>query len=75
MAFVATLAAKYGIHTESYNTWALSQINYLLGDNRLNISYEIGFGNNFPKRPHHRGRYFKVTKLTYIFVKIIFAIM
>ncbi|XP_060595558.1 endoglucanase A-like [Ruditapes philippinarum] len=55
VAFVATLAAKYGIQSETFKKWALSQINYFLGDNKLNISYEIGFGNNFPKRPHHRG--------------------
>lgn len=30
-------------------------MNYILGDNNKHMSYEIGFGNNFPKKPHHRG--------------------
>ncbi|XP_045162577.2 endoglucanase A-like [Mercenaria mercenaria] len=55
VAFVATMAAKYGIQPDAYNKWAMSQINYLLGDNKLHISYEIGYGSNYPKRPHHRG--------------------
>ncbi|XP_053378521.1 uncharacterized protein LOC123526589 [Mercenaria mercenaria] len=55
VAFIATMAARYGIQSDAYNKWAMSQINYLLGDNKLNMSYEIGFGSNFPKRPHHRG--------------------
>ena len=29
-----------------------SQIDYMLGDSGR--SYVIGFGNNYPKRPHHR---------------------
>ena len=57
MAFIATMAAKFGIKPDEYKKWAMSQINYLLGDNKLHISYEIGFGSYYPKRPHHRGRY------------------
>jgi len=54
-AFVATMAAEMGINPDQYKKWAMSQINYLLGDNKNHISYEIGFGSNFPRKPHHRG--------------------
>ena len=27
----------------------------MLGDNPNNFSYQIGFGNNYPQNPHHRG--------------------
>ncbi len=37
-----------------YITFAKNQINYMLGDNPLSRSYLIGFGENYPKRPHHR---------------------
>lgn len=55
-AFIATVAAADGLSADDNKKYAMSQINYLLGDNKLHISYEIGFGSNFPKRPHHRGR-------------------
>ncbi len=35
--------------------WASDQADYCLGDNPDNFSYMIGFGENFPKSPHHRG--------------------
>nr|BBJ26603.1 GH9 cellulase [Xylophaga rikuzenica] len=54
-AFIATLAASLGLNANEANEYAQSQINYILGDNPLGISYEIGFGNYFPKKPHHRG--------------------
>ncbi len=37
-----------------YRDFAKSQIDYILGDNPGNMSYIIGFGENFPKHPHHR---------------------
>ncbi|GMH44898.1 hypothetical protein BSKO_12855 [Bryopsis sp. KO-2023] len=36
-----------------YECWALSQINYMMGEGGR--SFIVGYGNNFPKRPHHRG--------------------
>ncbi|WOL14252.1 endoglucanase 25-like [Canna indica] len=30
------------------------QINYIMGDNPMNMSYLVGFGDNFPKHVHHR---------------------
>ncbi|CAM8886342.1 unnamed protein product [Rhodiola kirilowii] len=35
--------------------FAKQQIDYLLGNNPLKRSYMVGFGNNPPKQPHHRG--------------------
>ena len=37
-----------------YYQFAVSQIQYLLGDNPLNMSYQIGFGDRYPLNPHHR---------------------
>ena len=52
----AMLALVYYQHTkdETLKTLAKSQIDYILGDNPANISYMIGFGDNWPKHPHHR---------------------
>ncbi|KAK3581340.1 hypothetical protein CHS0354_016184 [Potamilus streckersoni] len=54
-AFIAVMAAADGIETNDFVTWAMSQINYILGDNKYHISYEIGFGSHYPEHPHHRG--------------------
>ena len=54
MAFIAIMASMQGIHPHEYRTWAESQINYMLGDGGR--SYVVGFGNNPPTQPHHRGR-------------------
>lgn len=34
--------------------FAKDQIDYILGDNPNNMSYVVGFGDNYPKWPHHR---------------------
>lgn len=54
-AFIALMAAADNIGGDDYKTWALTQMNYILGDNNYNISYEIGFGSKYPLHPHHRG--------------------
>ena len=38
-----------------YSDFATGQVDYILGDNPLDYSYMIGFGENYPERPHHRG--------------------
>lgn len=38
----------------TYYDFARSQIEYLLGDNPMNMSYLIGYGDVFPVAPHHR---------------------
>lgn len=35
--------------------FASDQVDYCIGDNPQNFSYLIGFGENFPQNPHHRG--------------------
>ncbi len=36
------------------NLWKL-QVDYILGENPLKMSYMVGYGPYFPKRIHHRG--------------------
>ncbi|XP_076451392.1 endoglucanase E-4-like [Babylonia areolata] len=57
-AFVALAAAEAGIDTAKYRTWAVEQINYLLGDNHQDggcFSFAIDVGDKYPTQPHHRG--------------------
>jgi hypothetical protein len=37
-----------------YFDFAVSQINYILGQNPAKRSYLIGYGKNYPRNPHHR---------------------
>ncbi|CAC5403737.1 E3.2.1.4 [Mytilus coruscus] len=57
-AFIAVAAAAAGIGGDSYLKWAMTQMNYMLGDNNYHMSYEIGFGSKYPQHPHHRGASF-----------------
>ena len=38
----------------TYSNFARSQVDYVLGDNPKDYSFLIGFGENYPIRPHHR---------------------
>jgi hypothetical protein len=38
-----------------YSEFATRQVDYVLGDNPDKYSFLIGFGENYPVRPHHRG--------------------
>jgi len=38
----------------TYHDFAVRQINYALGDNPRGASFEVGFGVNPPRNPHHR---------------------
>lgn len=38
-----------------YSEFVTDQINYMLGNNPTNISYQIGLGDNYGLQPHHRG--------------------
>jgi endoglucanase len=38
----------------SYHDLAVNQINYILGQNPSRRSYMIGYGQNYPRNPHHR---------------------
>ncbi|MFX3651189.1 MAG: glycoside hydrolase family 9 protein [Paenibacillus sp.] len=37
-----------------YQDFAVSQMNYILGDNPRQSSYVVGYGQNAPQHPHHR---------------------
>lgn len=39
---------------DTYYDFATSQMEYLLGDNPMNMSYQIGYGSVYPTSPHHR---------------------
>eukprot|EP01114_Cavostelium_apophysatum_P008666 TRINITY_DN2133_c0_g1_i1.p1 TRINITY_DN2133_c0_g1~~TRINITY_DN2133_c0_g1_i1.p1 ORF type:complete len:1063 (-),score=160.59 TRINITY_DN2133_c0_g1_i1:48-3236(-) len=47
------MTREYVVNSPSYNlfNWAVSQINYILGDSGR--SYMIGFGSNYPVRAYH----------------------
>ncbi|CAG0886959.1 unnamed protein product [Darwinula stevensoni] len=52
VAYVCLVAAdKLAINQEAYRDFAKKQIDYMLGD--TGYSYLIGFGTNYPRRPHH----------------------
>ncbi|KAL6502369.1 hypothetical protein OROHE_024647 [Orobanche hederae] len=36
-------------------TFAKSQVDYILGNNPMNMSYMVGFGTKYPTKLHHRG--------------------
>lgn len=51
-AFLALVAADYGLKPSTYRAFAKKQIGYMLGDSGR--SFVVGFGHNPPQRPHHR---------------------
>ncbi|WP_345807457.1 glycoside hydrolase family 9 protein [Bacillus pumilus] len=56
-AFLAFVYADWVSDKEKknrYQTFAINQTHYMLGDNPHNRSYVVGFGQNPPKHPHHR---------------------
>lgn len=53
-AFLALLAADFGLGVQPYRQFARSQVHYILGDNG-GFSYVVGFGEKGPKAIHNRG--------------------
>ncbi|MGB5631691.1 MAG: glycoside hydrolase family 9 protein [Waterburya sp.] len=53
-AYIAEWYSDFIEPNQSYANFATKQLNYILGDNPRNYSYVIGFGENFPRRAHHR---------------------
>jgi hypothetical protein len=43
------------VNHEEILSFAKSQVDYILGQNPLNMSYLVGYGPKYPKRVHHRG--------------------
>lgn len=61
-SFIALIYSDYLARTQPnnprsdvYYDFAVSQIEYIMGDNPNNIPYQIGIADNGPKNPHHRG--------------------
>ncbi|GAB4855919.1 Endoglucanase 12 [Ancistrocladus abbreviatus] len=44
----------YYVSAPTLRSFALSQIDYILGKNPLDLSYVVGYGSKYPKRVHHR---------------------
>ncbi|XP_051136984.1 endoglucanase 20-like [Andrographis paniculata] len=40
---------------DKIRSFAQSQVDYILGNNPMKMSYMVGFGNKFPTQLHHRG--------------------
>ena len=57
-AFLALVWAREPLGNTSrksaYRDFGERQINYILGSNPRQSSYLIGYGNNWPRNPHHR---------------------
>ncbi|WP_132702569.1 glycoside hydrolase family 9 protein [Reinekea marinisedimentorum] len=60
-AFMALVYADYldenseeASKADTYYNFAVSQMEYLLGDNPKGISYQIGYSDYYPVKPHHR---------------------
>ena len=52
-ALIGMMAAEEDINKSAYQDFAEQQINYMLGSCG-GQSFQIGFGDKFPLRPHHR---------------------
>lgn len=64
-------AANIGIKSSEYRHFAKEQIHYILGDGGQ--SFMVGFGNNYPRQPHHAARYQYTVVLKLIYILIFFA--
>ena len=53
LQFVAALYDKQQ-NVTTYDNWITYQMSTILGNNALNKSLVIGYGNNYPQNPHHR---------------------
>ncbi|XP_012829638.1 PREDICTED: endoglucanase 25-like isoform X1 [Erythranthe guttata] len=40
---------------DELQNFAISQVNYILGDNPMKMSYMVGYGERYPNHVHHRG--------------------
>ncbi|GFQ05804.1 endoglucanase 9 [Phtheirospermum japonicum] len=71
MTFLITVYAKYlanrnapkhsfncngrGFNSTNLRVQAKAQVDYILGTNRMKMSYMVGYGPKYPMRVHHRG--------------------
>jgi hypothetical protein len=61
-AFILLEADSLGLGGGSYKTLGKQQIDYLLGNNPIGMSFQIGYGSRYPLRPHHRSSSCKTTE-------------
>ena len=47
---------------DTFLPWARAQMQYILGDNPMGYSYEVGYGNSFASHPHHRSSHCSPTQ-------------
>ena len=47
---------------DTFLPWARAQMQYILGDNPMGYSYEVGYGNSFACHPHHRSSHCSPTQ-------------
>lgn len=40
--------------SDIFDAWMIDQMNYLMGDNPMELSYIVGYGDRYAKHPHHR---------------------
>ncbi|KAL0351250.1 UNVERIFIED_CONTAM: Endoglucanase 9 [Sesamum calycinum] len=43
------------VTSKTLRSLAKAQVDYILGDNPMKMSYMVGYGTNYPRRIHHRG--------------------
>ena len=53
-AYMAQWYSDFVEYNRAYTDFATRQLNYVLGDNPRDYSYVVGFGEDFPRRIHHR---------------------
>ncbi len=47
---------------ETFMPWAKAQMEYILGNNPMGYSYEVGYGNSYATQPHHRSSHCSATQ-------------
>lgn len=52
---ISLMAADSGIDPDYNRAWVLNQTKYMLGANKDNYSYQVGFGLNYPQVPFYLG--------------------
>ncbi|KAL0393595.1 UNVERIFIED_CONTAM: Endoglucanase [Sesamum latifolium] len=53
--FEGVRCGSVNFSTTKITAFATSQVDYILGNNPMNMSYMVGFGPKFPTQLHHRG--------------------
>nr|XP_023895265.1 endoglucanase 25-like [Quercus suber] len=48
------MCSNDGFSVKMLRSFSMSQVNYILGDNPMKMSYMVGFGDHFPTQVHHR---------------------